>query len=258
MTNNNNYKELMKINERTHEIKTRFVTDIVTSMKAFYNEQFVKIQSNKELSPLGKRSRVDGLKLNLACEGLSYCNEAKSEYIKLAARATELAKAIKAEELTPPSEIDQKLFENDFVKLKLNVALGVTAQKSLEKLGIFASQYVAEPFFSAKILEDFGEIVSRVLAINNSPHTRFSLQKIKDGLEAVAISPQIESANAALSIYANVDKFRLFKSETIQYKAIKQMLGGQLASKLLVDDYAVELEKIDAEIAELVAKGGND
>lgn len=254
---NKNYNELMKINERTHEIKTRFVTDIVTSLKTFYNEQFLKIQSNEELSALGKRGKVNELRLNIAYDALSYANEAKTEYVTLAGRANDLAKAIKVEELTPPSEIDRKLFEDDFAKLKLNVALAITAEKAIEKLEVFASQY-SEPVYAAKILEDFGGIVSSVLAINNSPHARMSLQKVKDGLEAVAISPQIELANNTLLQYANAEKFKLFRSETIQYKAIKEILGGQLASSLLAEDYAAELEKLDAEIAELVAKGGTN
>lgn len=253
----NKYEQLIKINERTHEIRTKFVTDMAMSMKSFYNEQFIRIQSNDELSALGKRSKVDELKLNLAYEALSYANDAKNEYTKLAARAIDLAKAIKAEELTSPSEIDRKLFEQDLENLKLNVALGVTAEKSLEKLDIFSSKYVSEPFYSAKILEAFGEIVTSVLSISNSPHIRLQLAKVKESLEAV-ISPEIESANNALMQYANADKLRLFKSETIQYKALKQILDGRLASMLMSDDYAVELEKLDIEIAELVAKGGNE
>ena len=250
----NNYKELMKINERTHEIRTKFVTDMITSMKAYYNEQFTKIQLNAELSALGKRAKVNELRLNLAYEALSYAKDAKTEYVKLAGQAIDLAKAIKSAELAAPSKIDRKLFEQEFDKLKLNVALGVTAEKSLALLEVFAKQY-SEPFFAAKILENFSQIVSSVLAINNSPHTRMALTKVKDCVEAVAISPEIEAANAVLSIYTNADKFRLFKSETIQYRALKEILGGQLASSLLVTDYNAELEKLDAEIGEIITKG---
>lgn len=254
---NKNYDELVKINERTHELKTKFTTDMTTSMRAFYNEQFTKIQQNDELSALGKRAKVNELKLNLAYDALNYCNETKTEYIKLAGQAIELAKAIKAEELEAPSEIDQKLFEQEFAKLKLNVALGITADKSLEKLEIFAKQY-SEPYYAAQVLESFGGIVSSILAINNSPHTRLSLQKVKESLEAVAISPEIELANNALLQYANAGKFKLFKSETIQYRAAKEVLGGELATSLLAEDYATELEKLDAQIGELVSKGGNN
>ena len=256
MKNNNKYKELLKINERTHAIRTKKITEMASTIKAFYNEQFLKIQSNKEISSLGKRSRVHELKLNIAYEAVSYANDAKTEYIKLAAKAIELSKAIKAEELTPPSDVDKKLFEDDFAKLKLDVALAITPEKAIEQLKLFAEQY-AEPFYAAKVLEGFEQIVTNILAISNSPHIRVTLAKVKEGYEAIAITPAIEAANNALVQYADAEKVKLFRSETIQFKAIREVLDG-FASSLLAEDYAAELEKIDVQIAEFVAKGGNN
>ena len=250
------YEKLMEINEKAYEIRAKFPTELATEANALHKGQFSKIQNDEELSPLGKRKQLHGLKLDIAYEVLKNTSDAKNEYIKLAAQAINLAKAIKTDGIEAPPEVDQKLFEQAFDKLKLDVALSVTAEMSIEKLVAFIRQY-DDPFYATKVLEGFGGIVSNVLVINNSPHIRLQLSKLKEEIEGIAISPEIEAANNALIQFSNAEKVKLFRSETIQYKAIKQVLDGRLAGMLLADDLEAELLALDAEIGEFVAsKGG--
>ncbi|MCS1384817.1 hypothetical protein NXZ75_21925 [Lysinibacillus sphaericus] len=252
-----NYEKLVEINEKAYEIRAKFPTELATEANALHKEQFSKIQNDEELSPLGKRKQVHGLKLDIAYEVLKHTSDAKNEYIKLAAQAIDLAKAIKTEGIKAPPEVDQKLFAQAFDKLKLDASLSITAEKSIEKIEAFIRQY-GDPYFATKILEDIGGIVSNVLAINNSPHIRLQLSKLKEEIEGIAISPEIEAANNALIQFSNAEKVKLFRSESIQYKALKQVLDGRLAGMLLADDLEAELLALDAVIGEFVAFKGGD
>lgn len=240
----NNYEKLQKEIEKLRAIKTKMPTELADSLKSQYAAEFAEIQGDEKLSAIGKKLLVDELRTDLAFVALNAARDAKNDYVRIAKNAVKLAKAVKNEELPKPAADDLQLFETALSTLKLDVALSITVEKAIEKIGEFLKQYAVEPYYAKAILNSYGELVNATLAINNSPQARLQLGKLKDTLEGAIESEEIKLANEVLIDFARPEDFKLFRSESVQFKAIREVIGGH-ATRLLATDYEAEIAALE-------------
>ena len=237
-------ERLNEIHMQTREIRTKFPVQLALNLKKDYGPNAARIQSDRMLSPEGKKQELTELKEGYALDVFHYASQEKEKYIKLAEEAKEIAKELKIEGHEAPDETDLQLFNNDLMQLKNNVMFAINEEKALELLSNFVMMH-ADPYRASILQENYSEISAYVLNIKNNAATRNALSKIYEDLDALATTPGIQAANDALEMYANAENVKLFKHNTPAYNTVREIIGG-VASHLL-DDPAKGLAVLNGE-----------
>lgn len=220
---------IQKLNElfdKGYETKSKFATTIATQLKQGMDEELSKIRTDKHLASPGKKAKEEELKREVAREVFEAVAKEKTEYAKIAAEATALAKKMKTEAVKPPSNaIDVMLFEQALAVLNVSIMLNTNVETAIKEIDDFQAKY-DEPYYASELQKVFPTFIQKVTAIDDSPKHKQALRNIYTRVQAKATTPEVQKANEMLSYFSDGEDIKLFREGTPQHDTVKTYIGA--------------------------------
>lgn len=220
---------IQKLNElfdKGYEIKSKFGTTIATQLKQGMDEEISKIRTDKHLTVHGQKTKIEELKREVAREVFEAVAKEKTEYAKVAAEATALAKKMKTEAIKPPANtVDVKLFEQELAALQTSIMLSTNVDTAIKTIDAFQSKY-DEPYYAAELQKAFPAFIQMVTAIDDSPKHKQALARVYTSIQAKATTPEVEKADSILSYFSDGEDIKLFREGSPQHDTVKTYIGA--------------------------------
>lgn len=209
-----------------YEIRSKFATTIATQVREGMNDPLAKIRNDQHLTPQGKKAKVEEFKREAAREVFEAVAKEKTEYAKIAAEATALAKKMKTEAVKPPSNaIDVMLFEQALAVLNVSIMLNTNVETAIKEIDDFQAKY-DEPYYASELQKVFPTFIQKVTAIDDSPKHKQALRNIYTRVQAKATTPEVQKANEMLSYFSDGEDIKLFREGSPQHETVKTYIGA--------------------------------
>lgn len=221
-----NLEKLSTLFNEGYEIKSQFAVKLAIEVKKAFAAESVKINSSQELTPLGKRTKLEELRKEMAREVMKEVQKHKADYVNKATEATQLAKKMKTEAIKPPANaVDVKIFEQELTQLQTSIMLTSNADTAIQAINAFQQKF-DEPYYASKLQEVFPTFIQSVTAIDPSPSNRIALSRVYDRVSLKATTPELEKAEEVLSYFADGEGVKLFRSGFPETNTIQTAIGS--------------------------------
>lgn len=218
-------EKLSQFIEEGYEIKTKFQTQLAIELRDVVNEEVSKISNDRDLSPEGKKRKIEAVKQKYAKQTMQVVKEQQDKYKKLADDAIKLAKQAKTAAIAEPADkTDVQIFNNEFEQLKVSVQLATKPESALQAIEAFCSKYAdRDLYYADRIKNEFSSLIG---AVGDNPQHKMKLGRIYDLVVEKSINDDVRTADEALAFFSDADKVQLIRKSSPAFKAISASIGS--------------------------------
>ncbi|MDN4073626.1 hypothetical protein [Fictibacillus terranigra] len=225
-------KSARKFYEEAREVQGAS-SQVIREFQSLIKPELSSIERDPNLSPTGKKAKMDELKKEYGIRILQQANTMKQKYLTKLEKARVSADATIHAGLKKPDDEMVNRFNKSFNQLKVELMLTPRAETAKQKLTEFMAG-IQEPYFANQIRESFADVAGNILSAAGPEKAKYQMElaQLFEKLESDHSTPEVAEAREVLRYVEQAQASPTLFGGFIAADAVTGLVGKEYADHL--------------------------